>query len=226
MKRDYLAKKIEVALLKPETTKQQILDACKKVREYKFGSFVVNPWYVNLIKSQLKNTDTRIVSVMDFPFGASGIETKELQAHEIYMLGVDDIDMVMNVGALKSKDYETVAHEIHMVKEAIKSPKSPTLKVIIETALLTKKEVKKAAEICVKLGADYVKTNTGFFTRERDLTTEVKLIRKYTKKYNKKIKASAGIRDIKLIEKLEKLGVDKYGIGLESAMEILDGLKE
>lgn len=233
MKRDYLAKKIEVARLNPDVSADQIIEDCKKIKQYKFGAFVVNPCYVELIKNQLKHTDTRIVSVMDFPFGASDTGTKMLQAHELYMLDVDDIDMVINVGALKSKNYETIAHEIHTIKEAIKAHDTPTLKVIIETALLTKKEVRKASELCVNHDADYVKTNTGFFTRERPLITEVKLIKKEVDKYNKKhphnikkIKASGGIRTIEDVMKLEKLGVDKYGIGLESAMKILDGLKE
>lgn len=224
MKKDYLAKKMEPALLKPETTVDQITDACEKVIKYKFGAFVVNPNYLRLVHSLLIGAkDTRIVSVVDFPFGAGDRDSKVLQAEEAYLHGADDIDVVMDVGSLKSGDYKRIAHEISEIKDKVKTP---TLKIIIETALLTKKEVKKAAELCVMHGADYVKTNTGFFERKRDLVTEVKLIRPYTQKYGKKIKASGGIKDLNLIKKLEKLGVDRYGIGLESAIKILDGLKE
>lgn len=223
MNKEYLAKKIEVALLKPETSKEDILNACEKIKQYKFGAFVVNPCYLKLIKSELeKEKDIRVVSVVDFPFGAGGVETKILQSYEAFLHGANDLDIVINIGALKSKDYKKVSNEI---KEVRKEMQDITIKAIIETALLTEKEIEKASQICLEAGADYIKTNTGFFERKRNLVDEIKLIKPYTDKAGKKIKASAGIRDLQLIEELEKLKVHAYGIGLESAIKILESLK-
>ncbi|EAC7577452.1 deoxyribose-phosphate aldolase, partial [Listeria monocytogenes] len=157
-----IAKMIDHTALKPDTTKEQILTLTKEAREYGFASVCVNPTWVKLSAEQLAGAESVVCTVIGFPLGANTPEVKAFEVKDAIQNGAKEVDMVINIGALKDKDDELVERDIRAVVDAAKG--KALVKVIIETCLLTDEEKVRACEIAVKAGTDFVKTSTGFST--------------------------------------------------------------
>lgn len=197
---------IDHTILKPTATEKDIIDLCEEAKEYKFYSVCVNSCFVPLAKQLVENSSVKICSVVGFPLGAMSTEAKVFEAKKAVEDGADEIDMVMNIGLLKSKNYFRVLKDISDVKAAI--GKIP-LKVILEISELSKNEIILACEICLDAKADFIKTSTGFSKSGATLTA-VKIMRK-TVKNKAKIKASGGIRDYETALKFIDAGADRIG---------------
>ena len=199
-----LNKYIDHTLLKPEATEEQILKLCDEALEYDFYSVCVNSCYVPLAVDKLSGSDVKVAAVAGFPLGAMSTASKVFEAREAVEAGASEIDMVINVGALKEGRYEYVLHEIAALVDVC-----PCLKVIIETCLLTDEEIVKACELAVEAGADFVKTSTGFSTG--GATSEDVALMRETVGNKAKVKASGGIRTLADAEKFIELGADRLG---------------
>ena len=199
-----LNKYIDHTLLKPEATEEQILKLCDEALEYDFYSVCVNSCYVPLAVDKLSGSDVKVAAVAGFPLGAMSTASKVFEAREAVETGASEIDMVINVGALKEGRYEYVLHEITALVDVC-----PCLKVIIETCLLTDEEIVKACELAVEAGADFVKTSTGFSTG--GATSEDIALMRDTVGNKAKVKASGGIRTLADAEKFVELGADRLG---------------
>lgn len=197
---------IDHTLLKPTAIPSDIEKLCQEAKDYKFQAVCVNGCYTKFAKEQLKNSQVKLAVVVGFPLGAMSTESKVFEAKDSVANGADEIDMVINLGWLKSGKLELVEREISEIKKAIGQK---VLKVIIETCYLTQDEKIKACELAVKAGADFVKTSTGF--GEGGATLEdVKLMKKVVG--NKaKIKASGGIKNRATALKFISLGVSRIG---------------
>ena len=154
-----LNKYIDHTLLKPESTTEQIKKLCEEARKYDFASVCVNPTHIELCSNLLKGSDVKVCTVIGFPLGANTSATKAFEAKDAISRGAQEIDMVLNIGALKEGNYELVKQDIKAVHD---SCNGTLLKVIFETCLLEKQEIVKACEICKEVGVEYVKTSTGF----------------------------------------------------------------
>lgn len=197
---------IDHTLLKATATERNIIDLCEEAKQYNFYSVCVNSCFVPLAKQLMQDTSVKVCSVVGFPLGTMSTEAKVFEAKKAVEDGADEIDMVMNVGLLKSKNYFRVLKDISDVKIAI--GKTP-LKVILEISELSKNEIILACEICLDAKADFVKTSTGFSKSGATLTA-VKIIRK-TIRNKGKIKASGGIRDYETALKFIEAGADRIG---------------
>lgn len=201
-----LNKYIDHTLLKSTATERDIIDLCNEAKQYKFYSVCINSSYIPLAKQLLKTSSVKICSVVGFPLGATASSTKVFEAKQAIEAGAHEIDMVLNIGFLKSKNYVEVFKDISDVKLAI--GKTP-LKVIIEISELSKNDIVKACEICMDAKVDFVKTSTGFSKSGATLTA-VKIMKK-TVKNRAKIKASGGIGDFETAKKYIEIGVDRIG---------------
>ena len=199
-------KYIDHTLLKPTATEKDVINLCKEAIEYQFFSVCVNSCYVRLAKEFTRNSNVKVCSVVGFPLGASSTKSKVFEAKQAIEDGADEIDMVLNVGFLKSRNYLAVLKDIADVKNAIGRT---TLKVILEISELSKNEIIKASEICLDAKADFVKTSTGFSKSGATLTA-VRIMKK-TVKNDAKIKASGGIRDYDTAIKYIESGADRLG---------------
>ncbi|GAA0746672.1 deoxyribose-phosphate aldolase [Gaetbulibacter jejuensis] len=209
-------KYIDHTLLKSDTTERDIIDLCNEAKEHQFYSVCINSSYVALAKQLLERSSVKICSVIGFPLGAMSTEAKVFEAKDAIEKGADEIDMVINIGYLKSKNYVAVFKDISDVKLAI--GRTP-LKVIIEISELSKNEIIKASEICLDAKVDFIKTSSGF-TKSGATLTAVKIIKK-TVRDNAKIKASGGIRDYETAKKYIDVGADR--IGTSSGVDIING---
>ncbi len=207
---------IDHTILDACATERDIIEHCEEAKKHNFYSVCINSCYVPLAKQLLKDSKIKICAVIGFPLGASSTETKTFEAKHAINQGADEIDMVMNLGFFKSKNYLEVLKDIREVKKAI--DKTP-LKVIIEIGRLSKNGVVKASEICMDAKVDFIKTSTGF-TKDGATLTAVKIIRK-TVKDNCKIKASGGIHDYETAKKYAEIGVER--IGTSKGVEISEG---
>ncbi|WP_339634232.1 deoxyribose-phosphate aldolase [Bizionia echini] len=197
---------IDHTLLKPSATQKEIKTLCDEAKEHRFYSVCVNGFYVPLAKELLTNSNVKVCAVVGFPLGAMTTEAKVFEAQKALEDGADEIDMVINIGMLKSKNYVNVYTDIRDVKVAIGAK---TLKVILEISELSKNEIIKACQICLDAKADFIKTSTGFSKGGATLTA-VKMIKK-TVKDGAKIKASGGIRNLETVRKYIEAGVDRIG---------------
>ncbi len=214
--KNYIASLIDHTLLKPQATKQDIIKLCEEAKKYGFFSVCVNPMYVNFCKDLLKDTKVKVCTVVGFPLGATTTAVKVFESEEAISSGADEIDMVINISALKSKDYNYVFEDIKAVREATKGK---VLKVIIETAYLNEEEKIKACELTKEAKADFVKTSTGFAPSGATVE-DVSLMRKIVG--NKMgVKASGGIRTIEDVLKMIEAGANR--IGTSSSVEIIEG---
>lgn len=197
---------IDHTLLKATATKNDIIKLCEEAKAYSFFSVCVNSCYVALAKSELKNSQVKICSVIGFPLGAMSTQTKVEEAKTALREGADEIDMVLNVGLLKSKDFDAVWKDIEAVKNIMPNN---ILKVILETCYLEDLEIIKASELAIQSGADFIKTSTGFGTGGATIH-DVKLMKSVTNN-EVKIKASGGIKDAKTALEYINLGVKRLG---------------
>lgn len=202
-----LNKHIEHTLLKQDAKLEDFIKLFEEANEHKFLGVCINPAYVKLAKEHLK--ESKVVTVVGFPLGANKTEVKAFETSKAVEDGTDEIDMVINVTALKNKDYDYVVNDIKTVKEACKDK---PLKVILETDLLDKDEIKKACELCIEAKADFVKTSTGFVKGGVGAKAEdVKLMFDTVSPYGLKVKASGGIRDKETALKMLEAGAERLG---------------
>ncbi|CAM3886099.1 deoxyribose-phosphate aldolase [Geobacillus sp. FSL K6-0789] len=212
-----IANMIDHTLLKPEATEEQIVQLCAEAKQYGFASVCVNPSWVKTAARELSGTDVRVCTVIGFPLGATTPETKAFETKNAIENGAREVDMVINLGALKSGADDWVERDIRAVVEAAAG--KALVKVIIETALLTDDEKVRACQLAVKAGADYVKTSTGF-SGGGATVEDVALMRK-TVGDNVGVKASGGVRDRKTAEAMIEAGATR--IGTSSGVAIVSG---
>lgn len=184
-----IAKMIDHTLLKPETTKNQIIKLTEEAKKYNFASVCVNPTWVKLASEQLKGSEVKVCTVIGFPLGANTTETKVFEAKDAIKNGAQEVDMVINIGELKDKNDVYIENDIKSVVESAKG--KALVKVIIETCLLTQEEKVRVCKIAKKAGADFVKTSTGF-SKYGAKVEDVKLMRETVGK-DMGVKASGGI---------------------------------
>lgn len=214
-----LNKHIEHTLLKQDAKKEDFEKLFDEAKKYNFLGVCINPAYVKFAKEALEGSEVKVVTVIGFPLGANKTEVKAFETSCAVADGADEVDMVLNVTALKDKDYEYVREDIKAVKIAAKN--SP-LKVILETDLLTKDEIKKACELCVEAKVDFVKTSTGFVKNGVGAKVEdVKLMYETVSPYGLKVKASGGIRDKEAALKMLEVGAER--LGTSSGVKIVEG---
>ena len=201
--------------LKNTATLKDIETLCNEALKYHFTAVCVYPYYVPLAKKLLKGSPVDVCTVIGFPMGMNTKDVKVFEAINAVEAGADEIDMVINIGALKNKDYDYVKEEIEEVRDAIDGK---TLKVIIETCLLTPSEIVKMTEICNETFVNFIKTSTGFGEYGARVE-DVELINKH-KGEVLEIKASGGIKDLKTMEDMIAAGATR--IGTSSAVSIMN----
>lgn len=214
-----VAKMIDHTLLKPESTKEQVVKLCEEAKEYKFATVCVNPYWVQTAANELKGSNVGITTVVGFPLGATNTFVKIGETRDAIANGATEIDMVINVGALKSGDFETVKKDIEGVVLAAKG--HAPVKVIIETGLLETEEKKKACILAKMAGADFVKTSTGFGPGVAT-PEDIRLMREAVGP-EMGVKASAGVRDLDTARMLIQAGATR--IGASSSVAIVTGGK-
>ena len=204
-----LNKHIEHTLLKQDAKLEDFIKLFNEAKEHKFLGVCINPAYVKFAKENLKNSNVKIVTVIGFPLGANRSDVEAFETAKAVEDGADEIDMVINVTAIKNKDYNFVVSDIKTVKAACQDK---PLKVILETDLLEKDEIKKACELCVEAKADFVKTSTGFVKGGVGAKAEdVKLMYETVSPHGLKVKASGGIRDKETAIKMIEAGAERLG---------------
>lgn len=208
---------IDHTLLKPEATEEQVIKICDEAKKYEFASVCVNTYYTSLVSKQLEGTNVKTCVVIGFPLGATTKEVKAFETKQAIENGAQEIDMVINVGALKDKKYDTVRDDIKAVLDAAKD--KALVKVILETCLLTKDEIVKACELSKEAGVDFVKTSTGFSTGGATVE-DVKLMRE-TVGSEIGVKASGGVRTTEDAEAVIAAGANR--IGASASIAIVDG---
>ena len=199
-------KMIDHTVLKADTPLEKVKRICDEAMEYGFASVCINPCHVAYCADYLKDSDVNVCTVIGFPLGANTSAVKAFETKDAIANGADEIDMVMNIGALKDKNYDLVRDDVKAVVEAANGT---LVKVILETCLLTEDEIKKACELCVEAKADYVKTSTGFSTR--GATIEDVRIMKEAVHGKAKVKAAGGVRTPEDMVKIVAAGADRIG---------------
>lgn len=212
------ARMIDHTLLKAEATKEQIEKLCAEAKQFNFASVCVNPTWVKNSSELLHGSDVLVCTVIGFPLGANTPAVKAFEAKDAIANGAQEVDMVINIGALKDKNYDLVQADIAAVVEAAKG--NALVKVIIESCLLTDEEKVKACELAVAAGADYVKTSTGFSTGGAT-AEDIALMRK-TVGPDLGVKASGGVRSLEDMKKMVEAGATR--IGASSGVAIMNGL--
>ena len=211
------AKLIDHTALKPDTKKEVIVTLCEEAKQHDFASVCVNPTWVETAAELLKGTDVKVCTVIGFPIGENTPETKAFETTDAIAKGATEVDMVINIGALKDKDDALVERDVRAVVEAAKG--KALVKVIIETCLLTEEEKIRACELSVKAGADFVKTSTGFSTGGATVE-DIALMRK-TVGPNIGVKASGGVRDEAGMDAMVEAGATR--IGTSSGVALISG---
>lgn len=205
-------------ILKADAGEQAVIKICDEAKEYGFMSVCVNSYYTAFVAEKLKGTDVKVCTVVGFPLGQMSTKAKAFEAACAVEDGAQEIDMVINVAALKDGKYDVVLEDVKAVKAACGNA---LLKVILETCLLTKEEITKACEICVEAKADFVKTSTGFSTGGAT-AEDIALMRK-TVGPDIGVKASGGVRDSKAAVAMVEAGANR--IGASATIAILAGEK-
>jgi deoxyribose-phosphate aldolase len=212
-----IAQLIDHTVLRPDTMRSDIEQLCREARQAKFYSVCVNPTWVSLARQLLEGSSVKVCCVVGFPLGAQPPETKAMEARAAIRAGAKEIDMVINVGALKSGDDELVLRDIRGVVEACRDG-SAKCKVIFETSLLTNEEKARACELSVKAHADFVKTSTGFSSGGATVE-DVSLMSRMVKDKGLGVKASGGVRSLADLLKMVAAGATR--IGTSSGLKIL-----
>ena len=221
MERQELAKYIDHTNLKAFATRDDIKKLCDEAKKYGFYAVCVNPYRVKDAREFLRNTDIKVASVVGFPLGATFTETKVQEALMAVHNGADEIDMVMNIGAMKDGDYDTVERDIREVVEAV-HPMGVKVKVIIETCYLTDEEKRKACELAKSAGADFVKTSTGFGSAGARVE-DVRLMRSVVGS-DMGVKAAGGIHSAREAVAMIEAGASR--IGASRSVDIIETLEE
>lgn len=212
---------IDHTLLKADATKEDIKKLCEEALEYDLFSVCVNSSYVSYASKLLKGSDVSVAAVIGFPLGAMSTESKVFEAEDAVKKGASEIDMVINVGMLRSGEYDYVREEIKKVTDAA-IKKDAIVKVILETCLLTNDEIVTACRLAVDAGAQFVKTSTGFSIGGARIE-DIILMRK-TVGDKAKIKASGGIRTFETMKKMIDAGADR--IGASASVSIMKEIKD
>ncbi|WP_019242646.1 MULTISPECIES: deoxyribose-phosphate aldolase [Bacillus] len=213
-----IAKMIDHTVLKADTTESQIVTLCQEAREYNFASVCINPTWVKKAAELLQGSGVDVCTVIGFPLGANTPEVKAFETTQAIKDGATEVDMVINIGALKDGDNDLVERDIRAVVDAAKG--KALTKVIIETCLLTDEEKVRACELSVKAGADFVKTSTGFSTGGAT-KEDIALMRK-TVGPNIGVKASGGVRNTEDAQTMIEAGATR--IGASAGVSIIKGL--
>ncbi|WP_347862881.1 deoxyribose-phosphate aldolase [Salimicrobium sp. PL1-032A] len=211
------AKMIDHTQLKPETTKDKITKVCEEAKEHGFASVCVNPYWVPYCNELLKDTDVMVCTVIGFPLGANATDVKVYETKQAIDKGAEEVDMVINIGELKSGNQSVVEEDIKAVVQAAEG--KAAVKVIIETSLLEKEEKVKACELAKKAGADFVKTSTGF--SGGGATVEDIALMRETVGEDMGVKASGGVRDYEGAKAMINAGATR--IGASSGIAIVEG---
>lgn len=199
-----LAKYIDHTILKAVATKEDVTKLCAEAAQYGFASVCVNPFWVSMCADLLKGSGVKVCTVIGFPLGANSSKVKAFEAELAIKEGADEVDMVINIGALKSGMLEVVKEDIAAVREA---SKGKTLKVIIETSYLTEEEKKTVCKICAECGVDFVKTSTGF----SDAGAKAEDVKLMAEASGLAVKASGGIRSKEDALKMIEAGASRLG---------------
>jgi deoxyribose-phosphate aldolase len=210
---------IDHTILKATATSEDIVELCKEAKEYNFFSVCVNSGFVPLAKKELEGTDVKVCTVVGFPLGAMSTAAKVFETQQALKDGAEEVDMVINIGELKSKNFKQVEEEIAEIKKTVGDK---VLKVIIETCYLTPQEIVLASEIAVKAKADFVKTSTGFGNDGARLEN-IELMKKAVEG-KAKLKASGGIKNLDTALSFIEAGVER--IGTSSGISIVKELKK
>jgi len=213
-----LASYFDHTLLKATATKEAIKKLCDEALYYQFASVCVNPYWVKSCSEALKDSSVKVCTVIGFPLGANTTTIKKKETKRAVKEGAQEIDMVLNVGAMLDGDYESVLKDI---KSVVKAASGRTVKVILETCYLTEEQIKKACTLSLEGGADFVKTSTGFGTGGAT-PQHVKLM-KETVDTSAKVKASGGIRTLKDTLEMIENGADR--IGASAGVNVLKEFK-
>jgi deoxyribose-phosphate aldolase len=207
MKSEQIAAMIDHTLLKADGTRNDIIKLCEEAKQYNFATVCVNPYWVPLAVEELKGSKVGVTTVIGFPLGSSSSLIKVAEARDSIANGATEIDMVLNVGAMKSGDFQAVENDIRGVAQACQG--KAILKVIIETCYLTDSEKLQAAQLCKLAGADFVKTSTGFGPTGATIE-DIQLIRQAVGD-KMGIKASGGVRDLPFALQLIEAGATRLG---------------
>jgi deoxyribose-phosphate aldolase len=208
---------IDASTLKLDTSYEDVRDLINACNKYNFGCAFAWPAYYEMLSKELKGTNTAFGTSLSFPSGQETTFIKVAQAHYFESLAAAEVDMVMNIGWLKSKKYNEVLEDIKAVRFACKNS---SLKVIIEAMLLTDEEIKKACELVVEAGADYVKSGTGFSSNPTTIH-HVKVM-KMAIGDKIKLKVAGGVRDLETLLQMYRQGADRFGIGLAASIKIME----
>ena len=204
-----LNKYIEHTLLKQDATKSEVIKLLDEAKEYKFLGVCVNPINVKFAADYLNGSNVKVVTVVGFPLGQNTTESKVLETIDAIKNGADEIDMVLNAGKLRDGEFDFIVEEISKIKSACQGK---ALKVILETDLLSQEEIKTASELCVKGGADFVKTSTGFVKGGVGAKVEdVKLMYETVRDAGLGVKASGGVRDKEAAYAMLEAGATRIG---------------
>lgn len=203
-----LASKIEHTLLRADCSKEEIIRLCNEAKQFGFAGVCVPPYWVRECKNQLRDSKVSIVTVVGFPMGYAATPAKVEEARRAIDEGANEIDMVINLIALKSGDLNYLKNELTSAGTIVQL-RGGKLKVILETGILSEAEIKTACELCAQMNVDYVKTSTGFTEKGADVET-IRLLRKLLPKHIK-IKASGGIRDRAIALAMVEAGADRIG---------------
>lgn len=213
-----IEKYIEYTLLKPESTQNDIAKFLDKAIEYKFLGVCLNPIYVKFSKDYLKNSDLKVITVAGFPLGTNLSGVKEFETLKAIENGADEVDIVINLSAIKEKNFLLAEKEIKAITQ---KKEKKIIKVIIETDLLLKEEIKEACKVVCNAGADFIKTSTGFVKPGIGATAEnIKLIHQIVSPLGLKVKASAGIKDKK--RAIEMINAGASRLGTSSGIKIIE----
>lgn len=208
---------IDHTILKAFATKEDVKKICTEAKENGFFSVCINPTHIEFAKNELKGSDVKVCTVIGFPLGANTPEVKAFETKDAIAKGADEVDMVINIGALKEKNYELVLKDIKAVVDA--ANKEALVKVIIETCYLTDEEKTKACQLAVEAGTDYVKTSTGFGTGG-STPEDIKLMREVVGK-NIGVKASGGVRNRE--DAIAVIDAGASRIGASASVSIVNG---
>jgi len=219
--RRQLAKMIDHTQIKPNATKDDVIELCSEAKDFGFGCVCVNSAHVSLAAQLLRETDVKVCSTVGFPFGAVLSEVKAFEASRAVENGACEIDMVINIGALKSGDYEMVRRDIEAVVDVKHSHSNLIVKVIIETSYLTHEEKAAACKLAKDAGGDFVKTSTGLVG---GATVEDVRLMRATVGQDMGVKAAGGIRTSQQALAMIEAGANR--IGTSTGIAIVEGLRE